>query len=59
MDRCKTHNGMIEVDVASSLVARMATVTSLLKTMVLNNGAMVGTIAQMNVINQVAVISCV
>lgn len=37
MDRCKAQTGMIEADVATSLVAQMVTMTSLLKTMASNN----------------------
>lgn len=43
--------GMIEADVATSLAAQMATVTSLLKTMALNNGGMVGPATQMIAMN--------
>lgn len=59
MDRHKAHIRMIEANVASSLVAYMAIVTSLLKIMALNNGALTGNVAQMNAINQVAVVTCV
>lgn len=40
---------MVEADVALSLAAQMATVTSLLKTMAINNDTL--NVAQMNVMN--------
>lgn len=51
--------GTIEVDVTTSLAAHMATLTSLLKTMALNNGALAGNANQLNALNQVAAISYV
>lgn len=49
MDRRKTQTRMVEADVALSLAAQMATVTSLLKTMAINNDTL--NVAQMNVMN--------
>lgn len=44
---------MVEVDVASSLATQVATVTTLLKTIALDNGALNGIANQMNAMNQV------
>lgn len=59
-DRRRAQARMIEADVATSLMTQMAIVTSLLKTMALNNNSkMIGPAAQMNAMNQFAAISCV
>lgn len=59
MDRRKAQARMIKAVVAMSLVAQMATMISLLKTMALNNEGMAGPAAQMNAMNQVVAVSCV
>lgn len=51
MDRRKAQIGLIEADVVTNLTAQIAIVTSLLKTMALNNSEMVDPAAQMNTMN--------
>lgn len=59
-DRRRAQARVIEAAVAKSLAVQLAMVTSLLKTIALNNnGGIVGSIALIHALNQVAAISCV